>query len=173
MLGLCWKWALFLKGSMAEEKTSNRPWIARSLFKKGPTFEGLVCKRDTENEPYFRRALWLKRKQQIGPELLGLFSKRALLLKGSIAKETLTMSPIFERLFGWSKSLLWSFTALFSRALFSKGSMAEYVWKRALLSKSSMAEASNSLKTRLIQWKQRPGIRSSISKLCFLISRNV
>ena len=31
---------------------------------------------------------------------------------------------------------------------------------------------SNSLKIRLIKWKQRPGIRSSISKLCFLISRN-
>jgi len=31
---------------------------------------------------------------------------------------------------------------------------------------------SNSLKTRLIKWKQRPGIRSWISKLCFLISRN-
>ena len=31
---------------------------------------------------------------------------------------------------------------------------------------------SNSIKTRLIQWKQGPGIQSWISKLCFLISRN-
>ena len=30
---------------------------------------------------------------------------------------------------------------------------------------------SNSIKTRLIKWKQRPGIQSWISKLCFLISR--
>jgi len=31
---------------------------------------------------------------------------------------------------------------------------------------------SNSIKTRLIKWKQGPGIQSWISKLCFLISRN-
>jgi len=31
---------------------------------------------------------------------------------------------------------------------------------------------SNSIKTRLIKWKQWPGIQSLISKLCFLISEN-
>ena len=31
---------------------------------------------------------------------------------------------------------------------------------------------SNSIKTRLIKWKQWPGIQSWISKLCFLISMN-
>ena len=56
--------------------------------------------------------------------------------------------------------------------LFETQSATNWFLQHLLVRPLVFYSTSNSIKPRLIKWKQGPGIRSWISKLCFLISSN-
>ena len=56
--------------------------------------------------------------------------------------------------------------------LFKTQSVTHWFLQHLLVRPIVFYSTSNSIKTRLIKWKQGPGIQSWISKLCFLISGN-
>jgi len=56
--------------------------------------------------------------------------------------------------------------------LFETQSATDWFLQHLLVRPIVLYSTSNSIKIRLIKWKQGPGIQSWISKLCFLIPRN-
>jgi len=58
-------------------------------------------------------------------------------------------------------------------SLFETQSATHWFLQHLLVRPIDFYSTSNSIKTQLIKWKQGPGIQSWISKICFLISRNL